>query len=249
MSIGGISTKTCPDCGEQVPAAARKCRYCQRSFRRGLPSILKTSGWLGALVLLVLGSVITLLTPRIYDAIRNPLTRTDLVYMRPWDFGKLSSRLRVVANRTAESCIPSVASSDPAALRCFLSDANEPEYYVRDPCWPEEGMNQAACLSSPWDSSVTLVGMSVSAARDSREPVPPAASAHPLPWALELGNKQKCLLIQGATSLVAGMRINYRCADGYVVGDPDRADKVWTALYVKSNGDQVVRSDIRRAWA
>lgn len=242
MGIPGSSTKVCPDCGESVPAAARKCRYCGYSFRKGLGALLRRISWIGAVVLVLLGSVLTIITPKVYNAITNPLTETDFIYMRPWDFGKLNARLHVAGRYTADTCVQSIASSDPEALRCFPIESNE----IQDPCWTSgAGLDQAACLEDPWDNKATILKLP-----NINPPPVSERIASPLPWALELANKQRCVVLGGATGTVANMRVNYGCINGgYVVGEPDKRKQVWKALFAKANSDQIVRVSIRQAWA
>lgn len=59
-----------------------------------------------------------------------------------------------------------------------------------------------------------------------------ALSGLDLPWALDLANGKRCGLLTGATAALAGMRINYGCADGgFVIGEVDRSQPVWVVNY------------------
>lgn len=246
MSPLSGSTKTCPDCGEDVPVSARKCRYCQHSFKKKGVASLPPDSWTGKILLSVLTPVVVITVSQPYHQwLHKPLSVTNLTYMRPWDGDVLSPRLHVAGTYPGD-CQPTIISSDPEAIRCFPSN-----HIILDPCWlaesgdPDREGYLAACPDSPWGDSVTLVRTSVRPVQSSKETTPIGT----IPWALELENGQRCLLIGGASVTVAGMLLNYQCENGYAAGDPNRTEKVWTALYTKEGDDQVTRQAIREAWA
>jgi hypothetical protein len=241
-------TKVCPNCAETVKRQAQQCRYCQYKFQRGLPS---PSGWLGAIVLLMIGSAVTFFAPRVYNSVLHPLERTDQRFARPWDYNQLLPSLRVGARYKATSCMQTWASSDPTALRCFTAES-----VIEDPCWasadPREGI---ACLADPWSNEVDLLTIK------SADQVPTANEnkrrLFDRPWALELVNGYRCQQITGATFEISGMRVGYDCrqrgprtaSNAYVVGDLDRKTAIWRAHFVKSNEKEIGDVDIKRAWA
>lgn len=86
------------------------------------------------------------------------------------------------------------------------------------------------CAEDPFSAEVVALTLST--------PLPdPVAMDEPdfaagLPWALELVNGRRCILLTGATASVAGMRINYGCPDGaQVVGEIDRRLPRWRVFY------------------
>jgi hypothetical protein len=70
-----------------------------------------------------------------------------------------------------------------------------------------------------------------------------------LPWALELTNGERCVFIQGTGGLVDGMRLNYKCGTGWVVGELDQGKEVWRANYYRERILEISQVDVRRIWA
>ncbi|MFN8590496.1 MAG: hypothetical protein U0031_03460 [Thermomicrobiales bacterium] len=57
-----------------------------------------------------------------------------------------------------------------------------------------------------------------------------------IPWAIELANGARCGLMTGATTVLAGERMNYVCDDGgFVLGEVDRSLPVWNVSYLGKN--------------
>ena len=70
-----------------------------------------------------------------------------------------------------------------------------------------------------------------------------------IPWAVELVNGDRCGLLTGATSVVAGMRLNYGCeGGGYIVGDLDRFQPTWTANYYDEQALGTELVDVAVVW-
>jgi hypothetical protein len=68
------------------------------------------------------------------------------------------------------------------------------------------------------------------------------------PWAMELANGQRCFFIQGAGQVtVGGMRVNYECKVGNVVGVPRRGS-VWNALYLEPQSTETDETDVTAVW-
>jgi hypothetical protein len=64
---------------------------------------------------------------------------------------------------------------------------------------------------------------------------PPLNTARSLPLQIRLTNGELCSFAGGATATVAGMRLNYGCANGaWLVGSPNRSSAIWTILYLSS---------------
>jgi hypothetical protein len=107
---------------------------------------------------------------------------------------------------------------------------------IYDPCFEnsfgERGL--LACVQMPWTNTVTML--------KPNSPLPAAENdksdpGEILPWALELANGQRCVLLTGATGGVAGMRINYECSDGYYVAGPvDRTLPLWRVFHQPASG-------------
>lgn len=106
--------------------------------------------------------------------------------------------------------------------------------------------DRVGCAESPWDREIVLV--------QTRQPLV-AAQAEPdleegLPWALELEGGQRCVILSGATTSVAGMRLNYDCGagEGNVVGEPDRTDALWEVFFVPEGSAELAQVSVVVAW-
>lgn len=136
----------------------------------------------------------------------------------------------------------SLKTPRPDAWRCIAGNR------ILDPCFSNSttDLNYVLCLDVPW--------VTVAHRLDLDEPLPsdtansdfsPQTAA---PWAMQLANGQRCVLLGGATTQFAGERVNYGCDDGYIVGDPDRSNEVWTALYGNEESTTLQAEHVGRAW-
>ena len=71
-----------------------------------------------------------------------------------------------------------------------------------------------------------------------------------LPWALDLANGLRCTFLTGATSGVAGMRVNYGCDDGktWIIGDVDRSLPKWRVFVLSADRVVAEQEDVTVAW-
>ncbi len=70
-----------------------------------------------------------------------------------------------------------------------------------------------------------------------------------MPWALELADGQLCGLATGATTVMAGMRANYACeGGGWVLGELDHDQPVWTATFWDGEGYATTTVDVAAVW-
>jgi hypothetical protein len=174
----------------------------------------------------------------------QPLLRTEVRFVQVWDplTRKLNPAFRVKERDTANSCQESVASEDVEALRCFGEKS-----IIYDPCW-RNLTDEAACPTTPWDTEIYLVKLAPKATEGVNWDRP---SRVILPWGLELENGQRCLFLPGATSVLAGGRLNYQCGkdDTFIVGEPDKSDKVWQVQFLESStAKESVPVQVRRVW-
>lgn len=140
--------------------------------------------------------------------------------------GELVVGLAVTGEVKGGCSAGSAASPErPDAWRCSAGNA------VLDPCFQNLlGDEQVlACAEDPFSANVTLLTLTADLpdATVTDEP-----KFDGLPWALELANGQQCTLLTGASAPVAGMRVNYGCADGaQVVGETNRQRPRWRVFY------------------
>ena len=172
----------------------------------------------------------------------NAVTRVRI--FTPFSPTGLNSGL-TVKERVNGSCMAG-SLADASRVDAWRCSAGNQMY---DPCFEnnfgERGL--LACVQMPWTNSVTML-----------RPISPLPAAENdkgdpgeiLPWALELANGQRCVLLTGATGAVAGMRINYECSDGYYVAGPiDRTLPLWRVFHQPATGsiamDQI---EVSAAW-
>jgi hypothetical protein len=129
------------------------------------------------------------------------------------------------------------------AWRCNVGN----QFY--DPCFENSFGDRGllACVLMPWTGDVTMlrpISPLPAAENDKGEP------GEILPWALELANGQRCILLTGATGAVAGMRINYECSDGfYVAGPIDRTLPLWRVFHQPASGSIALdQMEVSTAW-
>jgi len=141
-----------------------------------------------------------------------------------------------------------------------------------NPFAPTDAPGELACVASPFVTDIVLITLTTPLDRDKAadtaggggaadspgqpsttagqpSAAQPGAAVQPisvdpwdLPWALELANGERCTLLSGATSVLAGERINYGCEGGGVVlGAAHRGQPVWTVSYL---ADQSVATNV-----
>jgi hypothetical protein len=70
-----------------------------------------------------------------------------------------------------------------------------------------------------------------------------------LPWGLELANGDRCALLRGTLTVMAGQVVHYGCADGGVVfGETHREQPVWTVNYLADGASASTRVAVVAAW-
>jgi hypothetical protein len=147
-------------------------------------------------------------------------TATQVIVYEPLGLRAAPAADIVVASTASGNCQGSLASTRPDALRCFVGHG------ILDPCFlpPAPDTSVAACPSGVPPGKVELVTLT-------QPPPSSAASSPPSVWGIVLVNGAHCQIDTGATTTVAGQRLNYDCDDGEALfGEPDRAPAVWTIL-------------------
>jgi hypothetical protein len=181
------------------------------------------------------------------DAGTTDEIRTNVRYLLPFGPGGLNPGLTVTANVEGVCGFSSIVALDrPDAWDCISID-NE----IFDPCFepfmedPEE-LGQLACLETPFATEVTLLTLTEPLVREKEAADPGAAPSldvgqsaedtlapGDLPWALELANGDRCALLHGTLSVMAGQIVHYGCVEGgMVLGQTDRSQALWTVSYL-----------------
>jgi hypothetical protein len=155
-----------------------------------------------------------LAVPLLVAAVLPAAARTRVVHVSPLTkSGHVRPGLRVVSTKPG-TCLPS-SEAVPGAYRCF-SDSN----LVLDPCW-KAGTHTVLCLPNPWARTATRMRVRGRLAK-------PSGGAASLPWGVKLRGGERCVLLQGASSVVHGRRVNYGCSrTSFLAGRPDRSHRVW----------------------
>ncbi len=175
------------------------------------------------------------------------VSRTDVRYLLPFGPDGLNPGLTVSATVEGVCGFSSIVALDrPDAWDCISTD-NE----IFDPCFepfmqdPEE-LAQLACVEAPFATEVTLLTLSEPLVRE-KEAADPGADPSlemgqsaddtlapwDLPWALELANGDRCTLLHGTLSVMAGQTAHYGCANGgMVLREVQHQDALWTVNYL-----------------
>lgn len=211
---------------------------------RGLRRLLAGAGtWVvgGVLAPVVVGVVVW----RVTTGGKHTPNTTVVSVLRPYTGDRLSPSLQVTKT-VRGNCgdYPdgrAHGSGNPEAVRCFGDDS-----FVYDPCYVSQTGTRLACPARPWSSRVTVIRPSHPARGGFREDFPgPGDRA----YGMQLADGQRCSFVDGAGQVtVAGVRVNYQCERGDVVGSPDRREKLWHATYVSRGEAETEVVNVTRVW-
>ena len=190
--------------------------------------------------------------------------RTDIRYLLPFGPDGLNPALTVAATVEGVCGFSSIVALDrPDAWDCITAD-NE----IFDPCFeplmldPEE-LGQLACVESPFSTEVTLLNLTDPLERQ-KEVADPGTDAslgmgqgadgalapRDLPWALELANGDRCTLLHGTLTVMAGQTVHYGCTEGgMVLGEADHSQPVWTVSYLTEGEVASNLVEVVAAWS
>jgi hypothetical protein len=172
---------------------------------------------------LLLASALVLLVPTTAVA----ASRTHVKHVSPLTAtGGLRPGLRIT-DRAKATCAPG-SEAVPGTYRCFGDDN-----LIRDPCW-KTGARSAICLLKPWARTVSR--LRVRGGFDT-----PVGGGSSMPWGLRLRGGERCLLLQGASSIVNGKRVNYFCSrTRFLLGRADRRHAAWRIQRARLKGGRFV---------
>lgn len=211
--------------------------------RRGLS---KLGTWtLATVATAVIGTLVSVLVPRALSGRSGKTTATAVRIFNPITLSGVQNPNLKVVSRDRGQC-ESGSESDPGnpnAFRCFG------RRLIYDPCFAAP--SRLVCISVPWDSRAAVF-VATNGTIDKQRPLDSK-----MPWALELTNGQRCGLVGGATTTVAGLRLNYVCsatgraatiAVDAAYGWPNEHSKVWTIPYAPANSEVLSEMGIKVAW-
>ncbi len=199
-------------------------------------------------------------TPTTVEPATGPTpARTNTRYVVPFTPDRLNPSLTVAS--TGEGACPfgsSIAYSRPDAWGCTTDGG------VVDPCFenaylPVDGATEVACFATPWSGDVVVLRLTAPLSRAKEGPGGgPSGAADTaeeviqpwdLPWALELANGDRCSLMHGTLSVVAGQVAHYGCENGgAILGETDRGQPVWTVSYLARGEVASHLVDVLTAW-
>ncbi|MDD9380060.1 serine/threonine-protein kinase [Streptomyces sp. ZAF1911] len=183
--------------------------------------------------------------PSLTPAVSVPqLTRTEVHTIAPWTVGgSAPAKGIVITDDRAGSCWRSSNKTQRTdAWRC-TTDSN-----ILDPCFaPGSGPDHAAllCMEADPNHMLRLTLTQPLPGDDFHTPGDPV----PTPLVIELANGETCTFAAGATTTLAGQRLNYFCeGGGSVYGDLDQDRPLWTAAYRADQATTAVSTPVKAAY-
>jgi hypothetical protein len=187
--------------------------------------------------------------------------RTDLRYVLPFSPDGLNPGLHATMTADGICAFPSSAALDrPDAWDCTGDDGQ-----IYDPCFENpviapDDPGQVACLASPFTTDVVVLNLTEQLVRQKEVPDPAVEATQEaagvaldpwdLPWALELANGDRCTLLGGTLTVMAGQTAHYGCEEGGVVfGEVNHVRPVWTANYLAKGDFASQLVDVVAAWS
>jgi hypothetical protein len=165
---------------------------------------------------------------------------TRVVVYSAWS-GDALRRDLVVTTRVSGSCwIHSLTSGRADAWRCFSSQSE-----IFDPCMAAPSGTAVACPEAPFSNRVVVLQLMKRLDAVHEQQLSGKLADLRLkgePWGLQLTGGAICQFVSGATGMIAGMRLNYACRNGWVIGLPDRSSATWKASFVSSRKDTKPRN-------
>ncbi len=114
---------------------------------------------------------------------------------------------------SGECFTASITVDDPRAYRCLAGSA------LADPCFVTDRPDSVVCFADPWTPGIRLT-LAVAL---------PAITGAPIatrPWALELANGARCVVLTGTVVRTGGAVLVYGCGQGAGATSPGRENTV-----------------------
>lgn len=166
--------------------------------------------------------------------------RTVVHVVAPWQANGHAARGRRVVSLAKGSCwTESVAVA--GEYRCLSGNG------IYDPCFvrPRSRGRQVGCLFAPWARGIHVLALTKRLPRVER---PRHLTSTRFAWAIQLSNREACLLGQGTNSLI-GKRVMYYYCDKGAAGEIDRSREPWRSEYSRSGTrGPLVAEAVLQAW-
>jgi len=186
--------------------------------------------------------------------------RTDVRYVLPFTPDGLNPGLTATTEEAGICAFPSSSALDrPDAWDCTGESGQ-----IYDPCFENpfllpDDPGQVACLASPFSTDVVVLTLTDPLVRQKETPDAATGMAQAagvaldpwdLPWALELATGDRCTLLGGTLTVVAGQTAHYGCEDGGVVfGEVSHLRPLWTVNYLTEGAVASRLVDVVAAWS
>lgn len=187
------------------------------------------------------------------------MIRTDPRYIVPFTPDGLNPGLTVSSMEEGACTLDSsIAGSRPDAWACTTEGG------VLDPCFeqaflPMEDVTEVACFDTPWSTEVVMLTLTAPLEREKDSPAAMNGAADTadeviqrwdLPWAVELANGDRCSLLRGTLTVIAGQTVHYGCEQGgAILGEIDHSRPVWTVNYIANGAIASDLVDVAAAWS
>src|SRR4051794_10821635 len=165
---------------------------------------------------------------------------TIVTIVRPFDHAAPRTGLQITATYKGSCTGGSDATDRFDAWRCGFGNL------LIDPCFsdPAGGVPYVLCLRRPWGNEAIKLFVT---GRRGPNTTHSAPTGHP--WGIQLGTGARCLFVQGASSELNGIRLNYTCSDGSVLYGNARRGAAWTILRATGDDAEATRpAGIARVW-
>lgn len=146
-----------------------------------------------------------------------------------------------VQHRTSGACFSgSELAIRSDAWRCMVDNV------ILDPCFTVDQSHVLCPTDGPWGSQSDLLSLPGGVPTNLQDS---NAGTSGQPWALQLADGSQCLLLGGATTVVAGQRLNYDCANGLALyGNVQRSGQVWMIYAGTPHSAQLTLRPVATAW-
>jgi hypothetical protein len=168
---------------------------------------------------------------------------TTVHHFVAFEGGRLAAGLQATRSASGYCWEGSIADGRSDAWRCFLGNS------ILDPCF-SRGLSSkpyVVCPAAPWSARVTLLRLTKPLPLSSRNKGGRVAA---WPWGIVTSNRQRCLMVTGASSRIAGQWISYYCkSGGSLLGKPNRHAPTWTIFFAAKGSNHLTRIAITDAWS
>jgi hypothetical protein len=145
-----------------------------------------------------------------------------------------------VQHRPSGACFTGSENAQRSdAWRCTVDNV------ILDPCFATDQSHVLCPTDGPWGNKADLVSLpgGLPAGLADKD-----TGTSGQPWALQLADGSQCLLLGGATTVVAGQRLNYDCANGLALYGNVQRGRVWMIYTGTQHSAQLNLRPVASAW-